>query len=63
VHNEDSSTIITLKVVATASTGKETDTFHISGHFLFYLQQKKKQNRQKITFLNLSDVHKNTQFK
>jgi len=59
VCNEDSSPIITLKVVATARTGKETDTFHISGHFLFYLQQKNRTER-KITFLNLSHVHKNT---
>lgn len=61
MRNEDSSPISTLKVVATARTGKETDTFHIFGHFLFYLQQK--QNREKITFLNVSYVHKNKQFK
>jgi hypothetical protein len=48
VHNEDSSPIITLKVVATARTGKETDTFHISGHFLFYLQQKTEQREDYI---------------
>lgn len=36
------------KVVATARTGKETDTFHISGHFLFYLQQKIEQRENYI---------------
>jgi len=40
VCNGDSSPIITLKMVAIVRTGKETDTVHISGHFLFYLQQK-----------------------
>ena len=43
VRNEDSSHTITLQVVATACTGKGTNTLHISGHFLFYLQQKTEQ--------------------
>ena len=61
VRNEDSSHTITLQVVATACTGKGTDTLHISGHFLFYLQQKTEQ--KEYYFFNLSDVHKNTQSK
>jgi hypothetical protein len=46
--NEDSSPISILKMVASAHTGKETDTFQISGHFLFYLQQKTEQREDSI---------------
>ena len=58
MRNEDSSPIITLKVVATARTGKETDTFHISGHFLFYLQEKTEQGEDYIfKFIRCTQKH------
>ena len=44
--NEDSSPIITLKAITTAHTGTETDTFHVSGHFLLHLQQKNRTERR-----------------